>query len=307
MAFVGTVRALESLVLRQLLEGFLGNDVAAGDHHGRVRIGGLFLADGADKDGVEVVLARQWDFDGEFVLRGPFCALFLHDALHLEEVGEGDCAGCCGDEEGRVGAEAEEGAELAVKGVGDFFPGGVVVEVSSIGRVLQVLPVGHCAHELLYIAGVALLEDAEFAPCICPCVEWTIWVLVHRVVLSVADKETYKLQPAKLKLEITASCFQGVTPRPRPLYRWFQIPLIPQLVQYVVHFGKLLLQFLRVKCAFCQILLPRLSQVRVWCVQCGLGMWRMPIGFFDEGGCDAKLAFTEEVHSYGAVDERGVR
>lgn len=32
-----------------------------------------------------------------------------------------------------------------------------------------------------------------------------------------------------------------------------------------------------------------------------------PVGFADEGGGDAELAFAQEVHGDGAVDERGVR
>jgi hypothetical protein len=41
----------------------VGNDVAAGHHHGGVGVGGLFLADGAHEDGVEVVGRGEGDFD----------------------------------------------------------------------------------------------------------------------------------------------------------------------------------------------------------------------------------------------------
>lgn len=57
VAFAGAVGAFEASTLGQLLERLFGDDVAAGHHHGGVRVGGLFFADRADKDGVEVVLA----------------------------------------------------------------------------------------------------------------------------------------------------------------------------------------------------------------------------------------------------------
>jgi hypothetical protein len=55
MAFGRTVGALEARALGQLVQTFAGYDVAAGNHHGWVRISSLFLANGAHEDGVEMV------------------------------------------------------------------------------------------------------------------------------------------------------------------------------------------------------------------------------------------------------------
>jgi hypothetical protein len=179
MAFGRTVGALEARALGQLVQTFASYDVAAGNHHGRVRISSLFLANGTHEDGVEVVRAGQRDLDGQLVLGGPLGAALFHDALHLQQVGQGDGAGGCGDEEGRVGAKAEQRTELAVEGVGDFFPGRVVVEIALVGGVFDVLVVGHSAHEVLDLSRVALREDAEGLPCVVPGAEGTGWCVVH--------------------------------------------------------------------------------------------------------------------------------
>jgi hypothetical protein len=63
MAFIGTVGALEACAFRDLVEGFLGNDVPAGHHHWGVGVGGLLFRDRADKDGVEVILAWKGYLD----------------------------------------------------------------------------------------------------------------------------------------------------------------------------------------------------------------------------------------------------
>lgn len=145
MTLIGTIRTLESGALAKLIEGLLCNDVTAGHHHGRIGIGGLFLGHWADKDAVEVVLAWQGDFDGKFVLRGPFGALLFHDALHFQQVGERYCAGRGSYKKGRVGTETQQRTKLSVERVGYFFPRRVVVEEAAVGRVLDVLPEGHCA------------------------------------------------------------------------------------------------------------------------------------------------------------------
>ena len=152
----------------------------------------------------------------------PLCAFLLHDGLHFEEVRKGDGAGGGGDEEGRVGAEAEERAKFAVEGVGDFFPGRFVVEEATVGRVLDVWPEGRCAEELPDFPGVALVEGGEFAMCVGPCIEGTVGdFCVHGVaVLVMTVEETDVLETAELEFEIATPALEFGAALAGPLYGW---------------------------------------------------------------------------------------
>ena len=259
-----------------------------------VCVGGLLFGDGADEDGMEMVLAGQGDLDGQLVLRGPFGALFFHDALHFQQVGQRDGAGCGGDEEGGVGAEAEQGAEFTVEGVGHVFPGGVVVEVAAVGRVLDVLPVGHGAHELLDLAGVSVLEGPKLSSGIGPCVHGALGVLVACVGVALCGKQADELQTTQLELEIAAAGLEDVAALAGPLDGGLEVLVVPQGVQDVVHLGKVLLQLRRVEGAVGGALVPGLSEAWIRRVEGGL---------VDEGGGDVELALAEKMHGDGAVDE----
>jgi hypothetical protein len=63
VALHGTVGALEARAFGDAVERFLCDDMAAGHHHGRVRVGGLLLGDGTHEDGVEVIGWWEWDLD----------------------------------------------------------------------------------------------------------------------------------------------------------------------------------------------------------------------------------------------------
>ena len=58
VAFIGTIRTLEAGPFTELIKRLLCYNVTAWHHHRGISISALFLADGADEDGVEVVLAR---------------------------------------------------------------------------------------------------------------------------------------------------------------------------------------------------------------------------------------------------------
>lgn len=63
MGLGGAVGTLEAGAFGEAFEGFLGDDVAAGEHHGGVGLCGLFFGDRADEDGVKVVGGGEGDFD----------------------------------------------------------------------------------------------------------------------------------------------------------------------------------------------------------------------------------------------------
>lgn len=67
MTFVRAVWAFKSTTFAEPHEGFLGNNVAAGHHHGWVFVGGLLFRDRTDEDRVELVRGREGDFNLHFV------------------------------------------------------------------------------------------------------------------------------------------------------------------------------------------------------------------------------------------------
>lgn len=112
--------------------------------------------------------------------------------------------------------------------MGDVFPGGVVGEVSLVGGVDDVLVVGHGAHELLDVAGVALGEDTEFAPGVGPGVEGAGEVLVAwrgRGGRAVADEETDELEAAEFEFEVAAAGFEDVAAFAGPLDGGLEVAL----------------------------------------------------------------------------------
>lgn len=138
--------------------------MAAGQHDRGVSVGGLAPADGADEDGVVEHALGEGGLEGELVLSGPLGVLGLVDAGPLDEVGEGEGAGGSGDVEGRLGGQADEGAELAREGRRDLVEGERDFEDAAVGRVAEIWRVDHGAAQALDLAQVALLEPAEVVP-----------------------------------------------------------------------------------------------------------------------------------------------
>ena len=312
MRLGGAIGTLEAGAFGKAVEGFLGDDVATGEHHGGIRLCGLLFGDGADEDGVEVVGGGEGDFDGELVLGGPLCARFLHDVLELEEVRESDGTGCGGDVEWGVGGETEERAELSGKGSGYLLPGSVVVKVFPKGRVDDILPECHGAYKLLYLVCISPLEVCKFAAGIFIRGRQSLRAVVHGLVVvgvAVLGKEqTDILQPAQFELQIAPLGFQHLTAFPCPLDGGLEVSLLAQLVQYVVHFPKLGLELLGTEVTLGKVGFPRVVvHGRVGRAGRGLGARGVAVRFLDEGGSDVELSFPEEVHGDCPVDELRVR
>lgn len=89
----GTVRALVSDALGELLQTLAGEDVAARQDDGWVRVRGLTPADRADEDGVVEHALGERGLESQLVLRRPLRILGLVDACEFDEVREREGAG----------------------------------------------------------------------------------------------------------------------------------------------------------------------------------------------------------------------
>lgn len=123
--------------------------MAAGQDDGRVGVGSLAPADGADEDGVVEHALGERGLEGQLVLRGPLRVLGPVDAGPLDEVREGEGAGRRGDVEGRLGGEAQQRAELTGEGRGHLVEGERDVEDGPVRRVGEVRRVYHGAAQSL--------------------------------------------------------------------------------------------------------------------------------------------------------------
>ena len=145
---------------------------------------------------------RQRRLEGLLVVRRPLGLLGLHGLVVLEQLREGYRSGCDGDIEGGLSGEVEEGAELAGKGVGDFFEGGVDLEEGAVRRVLDVVREDDGRHEFADLFAVAGLELPEVLSCILEGSKEAVALVVWEAVDGRALQQPYELQAVQLEFQV---------------------------------------------------------------------------------------------------------
>ena len=149
--------------------------------------------------------------------------------------------------------------------------------VCDIGIVCQ------CAHELLDLARVSVLEGTEVASSVCPGSERTVGRISHVAEVVLADEKTYELESAELKFQIAAAGFEEFAAVAGPCDGWIEIAIMAEFVQDVVHLAEALLEFGRVEGPARKLIFQFFLELWVWCSGSGFGVRGVRFGFFDEG------------------------
>ncbi|KND91320.1 hypothetical protein TOPH_03939 [Tolypocladium ophioglossoides CBS 100239] len=246
----------------------------AREHHGGILLCCLFLADRAHEDGVVHHGLWEWRFESQLVLRGPLSLLLLH---------------------------AEQRTELASEGGGDVFKGRVDFEDVAVGGPLEVGGVDHGAAELLDFLQMARLEAGKVLLGIGQGAQLSVVVVIRQPILRVSLEEPHELQLAELKLEVATIRLQPGIVDASPFNSRGQIPLLELSEDAALHIRVCLV-------------IPLHFVVAVF-VDAGYGMGHggrrfillsMFLLFPEKGRGNGELALPQEMHRYGAVDERGV-
>lgn len=84
--FAWTIWTLVPVALAQSLQTLFRKHVPTRNDHWRILDSGLFLADGADKDGVVYHALWQWGLEGHFLTRSPLGAFAFDRVQELHKL-----------------------------------------------------------------------------------------------------------------------------------------------------------------------------------------------------------------------------
>lgn len=227
-----------------MLQRLHADYMAADQHDGRVQLGGLLLGHGAHEDGMVDHGPRQRRLERELVLRRPFRPLRPGVRGVFEQAGECDGAGRDGEVERRLGGEAQEGAEFPREGGGDVLEEQGRGDERVVGRGVEVGGEEEGGAEALDVRAMGRLEGREVVPCVAEGALAAVALVVGQAVDLRSLVEPDELQLCELELEVGAACFEFGPVLPGPFDGWLKVPIL-EVVQDVVHVGKLFLQLLR--------------------------------------------------------------